>query len=97
MSALHTGLTGSRWRRLRRRALIRDAYTCQVCGRIGARLEVDHIEPLHRRPDLAYVLANLQAICKPCHHRKTAGENQTIERRPDDRAAWAGLVAEFNR
>jgi 5-methylcytosine-specific restriction protein A len=33
--------------------------------------DVDHIEPLAKRPDLALVRTNLQGLCKACHTRKT--------------------------
>jgi 5-methylcytosine-specific restriction endonuclease McrA len=33
--------------KIRKRILLRDLYTCQVCGFISTNLEVDHIIPLH--------------------------------------------------
>ncbi len=62
------------WKRIRDVAKRRDGYRCTVCGRTGVRLDVDHIEPWTRRPDLALDLANLATICRRCHNRKTHGK-----------------------
>lgn len=54
--------------------LRRDRYTCRICRqRFRAReLEVDHVIELAAGGEpLDY--ANLQAVCRPCHRRKTAG------------------------
>ena len=97
MSRFHdrAGLKGPRWERLRRVVLVRDSWTCQTCGKSAGRFEVDHIVPLHLDPSKAWDRANLQTLCGGpggCHAAKTAGENQTIDRRPQDRAAWARLI-----
>jgi 5-methylcytosine-specific restriction endonuclease McrA len=64
------GLTGKRgsthrWRKARRRALIRDGYRCVRCD-CPYPLEVDHIngDPEDHR------LENLQTLCVKCHHDK---------------------------
>ena len=88
------GLKGRRWERLRRRILDRDNWTCQTCGKSAGRMEVDHVVPLHL-DGAAWEASNLQTICGGpggCHVAKTAGENQTIDRRPQDRAAWERLT-----
>ena len=69
-----------RWELARRRVLIRDGYRCQSCGLPG-RLEVDHVQPLKRGGSM-YSLDNLQALCRACHIRKTAGENLRQTRLP---------------
>lgn len=61
---------GPRWKALRMQALERDGWQCVECGS-RRRLECDHIEPVRDRPDLAYVLSNLQILCGRCHARKT--------------------------
>ena len=102
MSAYHKqhGLNGRRWARLRWAVLKRDAWTCQLCGKAGAyRLEIDHIQPLHVAPALAWDMSNLQTLCAfPCHSRKTAAENgadlERLDRRRAERAAWDELVSE---
>lgn len=61
---------GPRWKALRMQALDRDDWACVQCGE-RRRLEIDHIEPVRDRPDLAYALGNLQTLCGRCHARKT--------------------------
>jgi 5-methylcytosine-specific restriction enzyme A len=62
-----------RWQQLRAVAKARDGYRCVACGHSGCRLDVDHIEPVTKRPDLAYVLENLRTLCRKCHNRRTHG------------------------
>lgn len=53
---------GQRWRALRMQALERDGWQCVQCGtRRG--LECDHVKPVRDRPELAFVLSNLQILC----------------------------------
>jgi 5-methylcytosine-specific restriction endonuclease McrA len=57
--------------RLRRQA---DSWLCQPClndGRITASNEVDHIIPIHVRPEWRLEIGNTQVICRCCHRRKT--------------------------
>ena len=55
-------------------------------------MEVDHVRPLDKGGD-PWALANLQALCRPCHFAKTAGER----RRPPTpaEAAWRALVSDM--
>jgi len=56
----------------RKNALIRDDYTCQVCGLREVELvEVDHIVQCSQRPDLYADINNLMVLCPNCHKRKT--------------------------
>lgn len=81
-----------RWPALRLAAKRRDDYRCVKCGARG-RLEVDHIEPVRLRPDLAFSLENLQSLCPSCHARKT---NEEMGRKPNPaRVAWRAAVAEL--
>ena len=58
---------------LKRMALERDGYSCRSCGLSDREvLDVDHIEPRRKRPDLYEDLANLQVLCANCHRRKSA-------------------------
>ncbi|UZE12777.1 HNH endonuclease [Pseudomonas sp. B21-053] len=67
-----SGRGGRPWRRRRAAILLRDQYTCKVCGVTTNQLEVDHIVNLAQggsdNDD------NLQAMCTPCHKAKTARE-----------------------
>ncbi|WP_226995885.1 HNH endonuclease [Gordonia phthalatica] len=44
---------------------------CSACGATED-LTVDHIQPLHLRPDLAYTLTNLDVLCRSCNGAKDA-------------------------
>ena len=67
---------GAAWGKARKIVLARDKHLCQVClvdGIFTLGNEVDHIKPKALggtdSPD------NLQAICTPCHRKKTAQES----------------------
>lgn len=67
----------SEWRAFRESILERDNYECQWCkeqGRVTSKynsiLEVDHIEELKDRPDLALDPDNLRTLCKDCHNKR---------------------------
>jgi len=68
-------ILGRHLQRIRDRVLLRDEFTCQVCGRVSVDLEIDHIVPLAlggRESD-----ANRQSICRePCHRLKSAKEGK---------------------
>jgi 5-methylcytosine-specific restriction protein A len=61
-----------RWRMLRRQVLT-DHPFCSTKGCHGLATDVDHIIAV-RNGGAVYDRRNLQALCKPCHSRKTAGE-----------------------
>ena len=52
----------------------RDDYTCQVCGRVTAQGQVDHITPLHLGG--AESDENRQWLCKECHGLKSEQEEK---------------------
>lgn len=60
--------------RLRRSALMRDAYICQTCKQPfpEGNLEADHIIPLHEGG--WDIISNIQILCIPCHSMKTKAE-----------------------
>lgn len=58
------------WMRLRRQVLIRDRYACRHCGRKAN--EVDHI--INKASGGTDDMGNLQALCHPCHLKKTKQE-----------------------
>jgi 5-methylcytosine-specific restriction endonuclease McrA len=62
------------WDSARHYVLLRDRYTCRACGhRQRARdLEVDHLVEISRG-GAALEYSNLQALCRPCHRKKTQG------------------------
>lgn len=79
-----------RWAAVRLQAKRRDNWKCVQCGS-RYRLEVDHIEPVRHRPDLAFDLTNLQTLCGPCHGRKTRIEVGMGESNPK-RDKWLELL-----
>lgn len=82
-----------RWQVLRHAIMERDDWKCRCCGARG-RLEIDHIRPVRLAPDRAYDPANLQALCGPCHTRKTRIEcGHPAPIRSPEQDAWAEAVA----
>ena len=81
-----------RWPGLRLAVLRRDGFACVQCGARGG-LEVDHQMPVRDRPDLAFSLDNLQALCRSCHSRKTRQEVGLAPPNPE-RDKWRSLLME---
>ena len=72
------GIHSARWQKVRRRLLRREPLCrmCSAAGRVRAAAQVDHVEPRHLRPDLAWDSKNLQPLCVPCHTYKSAQESR---------------------
>ncbi|WP_246748779.1 HNH endonuclease [Rhizobium setariae] len=67
------------WKVLRMLVLIRDRFTCQMCGKVDgntSRLIGDHKEPHHGDRAMFFNEDNVWCICKPCHD----GDKQRMER-----------------
>ena len=60
-----------RWEALRALVLREAGYTCALCGQVFLALEVDHITKHEGSPARFWDRANLQALCRRCHQRKT--------------------------
>lgn len=69
----------SRWQKLRWSILVRDCFTCQMCGKLegnASQLVADH-KCRHRGNEaMFWDAANIQCVCKPCHD----GEKQMREK-----------------
>ena len=74
---------GAEWDKIRALVLERDGELCQPClatGRPTMATQVDHKTPKAKAKRMGWSDAkidhprNLQAICKPCHERKTTEE-----------------------
>lgn len=66
----HTG-SPAEWQALRRRALVRDGYTCQTCG------AQDHLNVHGTRGQKSRTLADFVTLCRRCHmaeHRREHGQ-----------------------
>ena len=62
----------TRWLRLSRWIKDRDGFRCRKCGKAG-RLETDHRAPI-ASGGKPWDPANLQALCRNCHFKKSAKE-----------------------
>ncbi len=89
MSAFHASRF---WPALRLAAKRRDGWACVKCGS-RVRLEVDHVQPVERRPDLALALDNLQTLCAECHIEKTRREAGAID--PESKRAWSLAISDL--
>lgn len=67
-------LSWSVWNRKRQYVFQRDGYRCQVCHRLTARPECDHVVAVAEGGDDD--VANLQTICHACHAVKSRAEAQ---------------------
>lgn len=67
-------IRGGRLKTIRERILMRDEYTCRMCGHVSIDLIVDHIIPLHLGGQESD--DNRQALCMPCHEIKNALEEK---------------------
>lgn len=67
------------WWKARRKALKRDNYRCQHCGKstedMGRNPDVHHIEPVRsfENSQNAHVLKNLISLCRSCHRHAESG------------------------
>jgi 5-methylcytosine-specific restriction enzyme A len=69
----------SDWERVAEQRRHLDCYLCQAClaeGLVTASSIVDHIIPIHVRPDWRLEIGNTQVICHPCHTRKTSDDTK---------------------
>lgn len=76
----------NKWRRLRYAALKRYGARCHACGATratGAQIDVDHIKPRSRYPELALDPDNLQILCRACNEGKH-DDDETDWRTPAD-------------
>lgn len=70
----------ARWQKLRWAVLVRDMFTCQMCGRVvsdTSQLVGDHRAPHCGDADLFWDESNVWCICKPCHD----SDKQSMEKR----------------
>ena len=69
------------WKATRKRALIRDGYTCRVCG--ARATEVDHIKELTpsniEDKSISLNMDNLQSLCHDCHTIKTMMDKGVVK------------------
>lgn len=79
----------ARWQRLRWSVLVRDLFTCQLCGHIEAdtsQLVADHVEP-HGGNEEKFWNGPLQTLCKRCHDGLKRGLEKS-DKRASYRPEW---------
>lgn len=59
--------SSARWDRLRRKRLFIAKYRCERCRRPRRALQVHHRTPISQDPSQAFLIENLEALCKDCH------------------------------
>ena len=61
-----------RWLKLRWEVLIKYGRTCMCCGARPPKaiMQVDHIKPRSRYPELTWEIDNLQVLCRECNQGK---------------------------
>ena len=83
-----------RYRKLRRRLLAAEPL-CRLCaaeGRTVAAAELDHMEPVAQRPDLAWEPRNLRPLCKEHHLARHGAQPESPAQ-----AAWRQRVEVLSR
>ena len=45
----------------------RDGFTCQICGKVGGKLNAHHIKHFATHIDLRYCVDNGLTLCEKCH------------------------------
>jgi hypothetical protein len=59
------------WIALRYKALTTYGKRCMCCGETEGVMQVDHIKPRSKHPELALTFSNLQVLCEPCNSGKS--------------------------
>ena len=80
------------WRRLRMVVLTKRGSRCECCGKTpsdGIKINVDHIKPRRKYPELALTESNLQVLCEVCNHGK--GSWDETDWRPETRTTQGML------
>lgn len=63
-------LSSYEWRKLRMEVIKAYGPTCMCCRSTEAQINVDHIKPRRKYPELALEFDNLQILCSACNHGK---------------------------
>lgn len=71
----HDFYDSAAWLRVRYQVLLRRNACCDCCGARGSfsnPLQVDHVKPRSKFPQLALEISNLQILCRDCNFGKGA-------------------------
>lgn len=87
------------WAFLKKVAMIRDKFKCQVCGEDDVEvLECDHIKRKADFPELEFKLGNIITLCANCHRRKTNEELRKEGKNPrGSLLEFANRYKEYNK
>lgn len=64
---------------IHKQVLERDNYTCQLCGKRGCALQIDHIQPWAEYVELRFSIDNCRTLCENCHYKITFGREKPEE------------------
>lgn len=59
---------------IQKQVLKRDDYTCQICGKRGGDLQVDHIQSWAEYIEMRFCIDNCRTLCVKCHYKITYGK-----------------------
>lgn len=59
------------WLQLRRLVLETYGYKCMKCDAVDTVMQVDHIKPRSKHPELSLTFKNLQVLCIDCNQEKS--------------------------
>jgi hypothetical protein len=79
-------------RTIQREVFKRDDYTCQLCGKKGANLQVDHIQSWKDYIELRFNINNCRTLCMSCHYFITFGKPM-----PPTVRTWGHNFKEVNK
>ena len=68
------------WRIWREAVYKRDNYTCQMCGKVGERLNPHHIFKKSHYPELVFDVSNGITLCELCHKMTVGVEHKYVEK-----------------
>ena len=59
------------WKKLRVRVLRMYGKQCMKCGDKEGIIQIDHIKPRSKYPELELIFSNMQVLCQPCNMEKS--------------------------
>jgi len=66
------------WKELQKQCFKKDNYICQLCKIRGGHLQMHHIKPKAKYPELQLCINNVVTLCKKCHD-STKGNEEKYE------------------
>lgn len=66
-------IRSERWLKLRYEMIKKHGRTCMACGRKAPEvvIQIDHIKPRSKHPELTWEVNNLQVLCIDCNRGKS--------------------------